>query len=455
MKKTEDKMKTMKKRMSRIFGLLIIGAALMTGVSCSNDIEGLIEQPGVTEEVEHTAVMHLTGGLQSYTQKRETSTVWNEGDIIYLRFYRADEKTVVCGKAVYNATSSVWNISYYGNLDTGSTLKCEVFYFVDATATDNYNVTMTPMSCAYVDNNGTYIVDSGELYVSAVLAPKTARMHVKGETDKTVLISGVVYNTSFNLKDNVFTTSENEISTQFESDGYTPYIYCSLGESNEITLGDIYYKYTKSFDPEKFAAGESGYMIMPSQVENKGWESTLYYPKNAVDMGLSVRWSSMNVGASDQYDDGIFTSWGDANGMNTSTSNSYNGNLHEIAGNPTYDIATNLWNERWQIPTQEQWQELRDKCNWVYAYDSEKKVYGYTVTADNGNSIYLPMYNYVTGTSVPSGISDANNGCYWSATEYSGNNYSAYFLGLGSGSQNVNSTKYKYYRMLIRPVLIK
>ena len=150
-----------------------------------------------------------------------------------------------------------------------------------------------------------------------------------------------------------------------------------------------------------------------------------------------------------------FTSWGDANGMNTSTSNSYNGNLHEIAGNPTYDIATNLWNERWQIPTQEQWQELRDKCNWVYAYDSEKKVYGYTVTADNGNSIYLPMYNYVTGTSVPSGISDANNGCYWSATEYSGNNYSAYFLGLGSGSQNVNSTKYKYYRMLIRPVLIK
>ena len=281
-------MKTLKDKMSRLFGLLVIGAALMT-VSCSNDVEGLMEQPGVAEETEHTAVMHLTGGLQSYTQKRETSTEWNDGDIIYLRFYQADEKTVVCGKAVYNASSSVWNISYYGNLDTGNALKCEAFYFVDATATDNYNVIMTPMSCAYVDDNGTYIVDGGELYISAILAPKTARMHIKGETDKTVLISGVVYNTSFNLKDNVFTTAENEISTQFEADGYTPYIYCSLGVSNTIALCDLYYKYTKSFDPEKFAAGESGYMIMPSQVENKGWYANYYYPENAVDLGLSVR----------------------------------------------------------------------------------------------------------------------------------------------------------------------
>ena len=303
-------MKTMRKRMSQLFGLVAVGTALMAGVSCSNDTEELMGQPGVTEETEHTAVMHLTGGLQSYTPKRETSAEWNEGDVIYLRFYQADEKTVVCGKAVYNASSSLWNISYYGNLSTGSTLKCEAFYFVNATATDNYHVTMTPMSCAYVDEAATYIVDDSELFVSAVLAPKTARMHIKGEKDKTVTVSGVVYNTSFSLTDNVFTTSTEEVSTQFEADGYTPYIYCSLGETNVITLDDLYYKYTKTFDPAKFAAGESGYMVMPSQVENKGWTSVYYYPEEAVDLGLSVRWASMNVGASDQYDDGIYTSWG-------------------------------------------------------------------------------------------------------------------------------------------------
>lgn len=51
--------------MSQLFGLVAVGTALMAGVSCSNDTEELMGQPGVTEETEHTAVMHLTGGLQS------------------------------------------------------------------------------------------------------------------------------------------------------------------------------------------------------------------------------------------------------------------------------------------------------------------------------------------------------------------------------------------------------
>ena len=116
------------------------------------------------------------------------------GDVIYLRFYQADEKTVVCGKAVYNASSSLWNISYYGNLSTGSTLKCEAFYFVNATATDNYHVTMTPMSCAYVDEAATYIVDDSELFVSAVFGSEDCPYAHQREKDKTVTVSGVVYN---------------------------------------------------------------------------------------------------------------------------------------------------------------------------------------------------------------------------------------------------------------------
>ena len=51
--------------MSQLFGLVAVGTALMAGVSCSNDTEELMGQPGVTEETEHTAVMHLAGGWQS------------------------------------------------------------------------------------------------------------------------------------------------------------------------------------------------------------------------------------------------------------------------------------------------------------------------------------------------------------------------------------------------------
>ena len=82
----------MRKRMSQLFGLVAVGTALMAGVSCSNDTEELMGQPGVTEETEHTAVMHLTGGLQSYTPKRETSAEWNEGDVITCVFIRRTKK---------------------------------------------------------------------------------------------------------------------------------------------------------------------------------------------------------------------------------------------------------------------------------------------------------------------------------------------------------------------------
>ena len=78
-----------------------------------------------------------------------------------------------------------------------------------------------------------------------------------------------------------------------------------------------------------------------------------------------------------------------------------------------------------------------------------------TVTAENGNSIYLPMYSNVKGTSVPSG-SSTSNGYYWSATESGQTVNYAYYLSLGTGNSFAASlTLYKYYRMLVRPVLVK
>lgn len=63
------------------------------------------------------------------------------------------------------------------------------------------------------------------------------------------------------------------------------------------------------------------------------------------------------------------------------------------------------------------------------------------------------MYRYVTGTNVPTGES-TSNGYYWSATESSGT--SAYYLSLGTGNSfSANLTQSKYYRMPVRPVLVK
>ncbi len=442
-------MRTIQNIMGRILAFMAVCTASVAWISCSSDLE---ETPAsVPHGEEQTAVMHLEAGKPSYAGKRAASAEWNEGDVVYLRFYQADGATVICGKATYSAATSLWSVSYYGNLATGNTYKCEAFYFTDATAEDNFNITMTPTSCAYEDLAASYLVDGGELFVTASLSPKTARMRFMGTAGQKISVQKIVYHTTFNLKENSYATSSEQVDLQVGEDGYTPYMYGSLEESNEITVRDIYYEYTKTFDPAKFAPGESGYITMPSQVENKGWSQTYYYPENAIDLGLSVRWAKTNVGASISTNSGIFCAWGDPEGTYNLTSTNYNRDVSEIAGNPEYDIATNLWNERWQIPTKEQWQELIDECTWEYQHDSDHNLHGYLVTGTNGNSIYLPMYNYIIGTNEP-GESEYP-GYYWSSTEQ--NDYHAYCMYLYTSSHNVNNYEYKYYRMLVRPVLAK
>ena len=76
---------------------------------------------------------------------------------------------------------------------------------------------------------------------------------------------------------------------------------------------------------------------------------------------------------------------------------------------------------------------------------------GCMVTAENGNSIYLPFYDYETGSRVPNGVS-TSSGYYWTSTEYSGSYGNA--LKLTSTTKYIDNN-YKYYRMPIRPVLVK
>ena len=169
------------------------------------------------------------------------------------------------------------------------------------------------------------------------------------------------------------------------------------------------------------------------------------YTGDTRDMQASLTFSHL-VGITEESEDKI-----PLEGTYNLTNTNYNRDVSEIAGNPEYDIATNLWNERWQIPTKEQWQELIDECTWEYQHDSDHNLHGYLVTGTNGNSIYLPMYNYIIGTNEP-GESEYP-GYYWSSTEQ--NDYHAYCMYLYTSSYSVNHYEYKYYRMLVRPVLAK
>lgn len=120
-----------------------------------------------------------------------------------------------------------------------------------------------------------------------------------------------------------------------------------------------------------------------------------------VDLGLSVKWATCNVGA---------------------------GKPWEYGGYFTFEEAQ----KQGQVPTKEEFQELLDKCTWQWT--TLNGVNGYRVTARNGNSIFLPAAGSRFGTDVRYvGFS----GLYWSS---SANYYDdAYYLAFGNGSAYVGS----------------
>ena len=179
----------------------------------------------------------------------------------------------------------------------------------------------------------------------------------------------------------------------------------------------------------------------------------------AVDLGLSVKWASCNVGASSPEEYGDYFAWGETTTKSSYTeSNSvvtYGLSISELEsrsiidadGNLTaaYDAATANWGDNWRMPTRDEMKELIDNCTWKWT--TQNGVNGYKVTGPNGNSIFLPA----AGCRLNTSLYDAGSyGYYWSATSYSLSDY-AYFLNFGSVDYDCYCNS-RDYSQVVRPV---
>ena len=199
-----------------------------------------------------------------------------------------------------------------------------------------------------------------------------------------------------------------------------------------------------------------------------------------VDLGLSVKWATCNIGADKPEDSGDFFAWGEISpyyesldplvwkegkesGYNrNSASDNYNdrgivfgtkrpapastsakysietGAKQQL--DPEDDAAHVNWGGGWRIPTMEECQELVDNCTWEAT--TRNGVKGFEVKSKtNGNSIFIPAAGIFVGiiSNNPSIIilDDGNNpdagkkiyiACYWSATLSPNYSYRASYI---------------------------
>lgn len=156
-----------------------------------------------------------------------------------------------------------------------------------------------------------------------------------------------------------------------------------------------------------------------------------------VDLGLSVCWSSHNVGALEGAYEGDFFSWGETSAKENYEKDTYKGpkrwHLTKVSNrkyvlNPEVDAAHVNIGGDWRMPTEAEWNELLFPvfCKWEWTYNyNDTGESGYVVTSRmNGNSIFLPSTGCVFGDRR--NVYQAQNIFYWlreDDSSFSGESY--------------------------------
>ena len=148
-----------------------------------------------------------------------------------------------------------------------------------------------------------------------------------------------------------------------------------------------------------------------------------------VDLGLSVKWAAMNVGANKVSDRGTHYAWGETDrkddytwstykhGTSADDLSKYSYTDHGIALQAADDAAHVNWGGAWRTPTGPEWEELCDRCNCAWEWTSVEETPGYRVTSKKAGytdrSIFLPAAGYYRGSSIEGA---GSSGYYWSST---------------------------------------
>ena len=193
----------------------------------------------------------------------------------------------------------------------------------------------------------------------------------------------------------------------------------------------------------------------------------------AVDLGLSVKWASWNVGASAPEEYGAYFAWGetephfwdydwvsykwcngDSNKLTkycpTNKADYWDG-MGSPDGKTVLDLEDDAahanWGGTWRMPTDAEWTELWNNCTWTWT--TQNGVNGRLVTSNsNGNSIFLPAAGYRYDGNL---IGAGSNGLYWSSSLNTDGPYNAWYVYFDS-SGVYGGLDSRYGGFSVRPV---
>ena len=201
----------------------------------------------------------------------------------------------------------------------------------------------------------------------------------------------------------------------------------------------------------------------------KGYEVTA---PTAVDLGLSVKWASFNIGATKPTEAGYFYAWGETEPKKVYDMQSYQwsdleGNLtkynfdaelgtvdNKIQLDEDDDVAQVKLGEKWRMPTNSEFLELENTqydSDYQWSFKSVDGVDGVEVVyLRNGNSIFFPATGAISGATAYY----QRQVCFWSRTVNGTypNNALCYFISVNEDFWGYSGYMSRDYGMAVRPV---
>ena len=477
-------MKTMKKQMMTLAAVLMAGAAV---TSCSSDNE--------MDSLKAPAVKTYTMTVSATKGGDETRALNLDGNTL--------NATWATTENVYVKKGGTWATGTLQPQAAGATATLKgTLSGVTIGASDEITLQF-PRSGAldYTGQVGT-LEDIAAKYDYATATVKVKSVSATGEIipeAATTTFTNQQAIVKFTLKNGDDALSATKLvvtvgSTEYEvnPESAASEIYAAIpgftGQTVTLTatVGEDTYTYTTS-SAKSFTNGKY-YRVTAKMAK----QAAAPAGAKAVDLGLSVKWANMNVGAEKESDYGDFFAWGETTGYSSvfanpmtdhdfswanykwsagskdgskfskyvpSTQSGYWGG----AGTPDNilklesadDAAAVNWGSDWRMPTYTELKELRDtKSNttdYTWTWTTVDGHRGWKITSKKsgttGNSIFLPAAGY---RQVVTLYRQGSNGLYWSSTLREDPAY-AWYLGLNSGDDGM-SNDIRRYGMSVRPV---
>ena len=194
--------------------------------------------------------------------------------------------------------------------------------------------------------------------------------------------------------------------------------------------------------------------------------------RKSVDLGLSVKWATCNVGANKPEEYGDYYAWGETEPKDFyfwSTYKYCDGAYKSLTKytdsacgkdgfsdnksvlDPEDDVAHVKWGGNWRIPTKDELEELRTKCTWTSTTLNGVKGYSVTSNVDGytDRSIFLPA----TGMRIRQWTLNTDTiGRFWGNSIVTGDDYDAVYLDFNFSRGPGRFSIIRCFGQCVRPV---